>query len=631
MSLRAFVCLALVSATGAGAASNSVLGVDYSEWLGLNAMQINTDASGALYIASGPLGGWASTVTRVSADGKTMVWQNQLGFSVAAMAVDPNGGVYVIPLSMPGDTSISVAKLSANGTGLAWKAPIGFIAPSAIGGQLPPVVAADSQGRTYVAASNVGPSIDAANDETNIVQLNAAGTAIGYTAQVKGIPTVITVDPTGAAFVAGYQVEPNLGAIDFVARVAPDGSAGFYTTLPPQNLVPSALAVDVFGNADVFEGGALQRVNPAGVITFSTTVAGGWSFVPDAAGNMYIAGFTGQNFQVKNSIATCGWDTATVGATGEFLTVLAPDGSVLQTTYVPGGQFTSFHSLITMGPNSTFFVVASAGASFAPTQAGPFPAGSAGSTFLLRLSPNANAQILPLTCMVNGASLATGAIAPGEMVTLSGAGLGPQQAVQSQASLESPFPTQSAGVAVTFDGKPAPLLWVQDAQINAVAPWSLTPGQNTKVCASYNSVSTNCLTWPVVQSAPAVFTVDGSSAVAVNQDGTMNSLSNPAPVGSIVTIWATGLGAIAPPQADGALVQFPLPTNTLAAGVQAWWCFPFSCSSFPTYKVTYAGPAPYLLSGVTQINFQVVSFPGLNVVTLPSTQSPLFGIFVASH
>jgi hypothetical protein len=62
-------------------------------------------------------------------------------------------------------------------------------------------------------------------------------------------------------------------------------------------------------------------------------------------------------------------------------------------------------------------------------------------------------------------------------------------------------------VEVTFDGTPAPLLWVQDMQINVVAPWSLTPGQTTQVCVTYSGAKTNCLTWPVVETAPAVFTV----------------------------------------------------------------------------------------------------------------------------
>lgn len=618
MSIRALLCLALLSAPGAVAQSSGfVLGVDYSEWLNLNATQISTDSSGALYIASAPLGGWSNVVTKVSADGKTVVWQYQTDFWVVAMAVDPNGGVYVIPMSWPGDTSIYVDKLKADGTGIAWQAPVGFISQLAIGGEFPPVVGADSRGRAVVAGSN------GSNDEMDVVRLNAAGTAIDYTVQVPGQPTVIRVDNSGAAFVAGFLTLPNFTT--FLARVAPDGSSGFYTTLPHQNSSPSAIGLDANGNAVVFEGGTLERVDPTGAVTRSTTVANGWSFALDAAGNTYVAGFTDQKVLVKNSIGTC----ANLGETSDFLTVLAPDGSLVQTTYLPGGQYATFHPLVVTGSNSHVFVVAAAGASYAPTQAGPFAAGGAGSTFLLRLSPNASARILPLTCMVNGASFAAGAIAPGEIVTLFGSGLGPQQGVQAQASLQSPFPTQLANVEVTFDGKPAPLLWAQDAQINAVAPWSLEPGGNTRVCASYNSVNTNCLTWPVVETSPAVFTTDGASAAAINQDGSINSAGNPAPVGSIVTIWATGLGPIAPAQADGTLVDFPLPDNVLAVGVQAWWCFPFSCSSFPTYKVTYAGPAPYLVAGVTQINFQVVPFSGLLAVMLPSTQSPGFGIYVA--
>jgi uncharacterized protein (TIGR03437 family) len=618
MHMRAFLCLALSSAAVALSASNFPLAVDYSEWLNLNALQIATDDSGALYIASGPLGGWTSSVTKLSADGKTLLWQYQLGFSAVAMAVDPNGGVYVIPISLPGDTSIYVAKLTSNGTGLAWKTPVGFISPSAIGGQFPPILGADSQGRAYVAGSN-----GSSNGEADVVRLNAAGNAVDYTAQVSGTPTAMAIDSSGAAFVAGFTASQN-AANGFLARLAPDGSAGFYVMLPGQNLNPTGVGLDAGGDAIVLRGGTLQTVDPTGAVTLSTTVNGGSSSAVDSSGNAYITVLSSQNVQVKNNIATCGTDN-------EWLTVLAPDGSLQQTTYVPGGQFGAFRPLIATGPNSTVFVVNGADTNYTPTQAGPFPAGSSGSTFLLRLSPNANARILPLACMVNGASFATGPIAPGEIVTLYGAGLGPQQGVQTQATTESPFPTLAAGVEVTFDGIPAPLLWVQDTQINVVAPWSLTPGQNTQVCASYNQVSTNCLTSPVVQSAPAVFTVDGVNALAMNQDGSTNSANNPAPVGSIITIWATGLGPVTPVPADGALVQLPLPQNVLPVDLQGSWCFPFTCTSFPTYTVTYAGPAPYLVSGASQINFQVVLFGGEISLFLPSTQSPGFGIYVANQ
>src|ERR1019366_8830212 len=137
------LCLALLSASVATAATSGfLLGVDYSEWLSLNATQIATDKSGALYILSTfpeSRGSTPSWVTKLSSDGKTMLWQNKLGFAVSTMAVDPNGGVYVTPLSLAGDTSIFVAKLSADGTGVAWKTPVGFLAAGRL-----PVLTADS-------------------------------------------------------------------------------------------------------------------------------------------------------------------------------------------------------------------------------------------------------------------------------------------------------------------------------------------------------------------------------------------------------------------------------------------------------------------------------------------------------
>jgi hypothetical protein len=78
--------------------------------------------------------------------------------------------------------------------------------------------------------------------------------------------------------------------------------------------------------------------------------------------------------------------------------------------------------------------------------------------------------------------------------------------------------------AGALDGTPAPLLWVQDAQINVVAPWSLTPGQNTQVCVSYNNVNTNCLTLPVVQgNARCIHDRRPIRRAALNQDGNYNS------------------------------------------------------------------------------------------------------------
>ena len=192
-----------------------------------------------------------------------------------------------------------------------------------------------------------------------------------------------------------------------------------------------------------------------------------------------------------------------------------------------------------------------------------------------------------------------------------------------------------ANVQVTFDGTPAPLLWVQDAQINLVAPWSLTPGQNTQICATYNDANTNCLSLPVIQTTPAVFMVDGRYAAALNQDGTYNSASNPAAPGSIVTIYATGLGPTTPPQPDGSLIGLPLPANVLTFGVEAIYTIgiPFGTEVDVPFEVQYAGPALSLVAGVSQINFRVAPFASYGAIYLHmgANFSPGFSIHVAGQ
>jgi uncharacterized protein (TIGR03437 family) len=99
---------------------------------------------------------------------------------------------------------------------------------------------------------------------------------------------------------------------------------------------------------------------------------------------------------------------------------------------------------------------------------------------------------------------------------------------------------------------------------------------------------------------------DGVHALALNQDRSVNSASNPAAVGSIVSVFATGLGPIAPPLADGTLVGFPLPTNVLPISVGfTVGNPPFGATISNRFEVTYAGPAPYLVTGTSQINFKL--------------------------
>jgi hypothetical protein len=101
---------------------------------------------------------------------------------------------------------------------------------------------------------------------------------------------------------------------------------------------------------------------------------------------------------------------------------------------------------------------------------------------------NANAPVVQLACVSNAGSYDGAAISDGELVSLFGQELGPAEGTQPQVTLESGFPNQLAGVQVTFNSTPGPLLYVQDGQLNAIALWALQnqTGQTVNVCVVYN-------------------------------------------------------------------------------------------------------------------------------------------------
>lgn len=69
--------------------------------------------------------------------------------------------------------------------------------------------------------------------------------------------------------------------------------------------------------------------------------------------------------------------------------------------------------------------------------------------------------------VLKGGSLLAGSLAPSEIITLMGNGIGPASAVQP---LSSPSSTVLGGTSVLLDGTPAPLLYAGQNQINAIVP-----------------------------------------------------------------------------------------------------------------------------------------------------------------
>ena len=93
---------------------------------------------------------------------------------------------------------------------------------------------------------------------------------------------------------------------------------------------------------------------------------------------------------------------------------------------------------------------------------------------------------------------------------------------------------------------------------------------------------------------------------ALNEDGSVNSAANPAAVDSVVSVFATGLGATTPAGVDGAVSGSTLAVPTLPVSLQI--------GGFPAY-VLFDGAAPATVEGVFQINFRIppLSPTGSNV------------------
>ncbi len=174
-------------------------------------------------------------------------------------------------------------------------------------------------------------------------------------------------------------------------------------------------------------------------------------------------------------------------------------------------------------------------------------------------------------------------VAPGEIVTLFGTNLPPNP-------------------VVTFDGIITPILYTDASQINAVVPFEVNPPLTVLTVqgvAGYNV--------PVFPSWPGLFTANGSGngqVAALNEDGTINSSSNPAVAGSFVTVYMTGAGAMMPSLSDGQpgplVPPFPAPVLNVTATIGGVAGF-----DGPPAPVVRAFQAPGAAAGLVEVVLQI--------------------------
>ena len=137
------------------------------------------------------------------------------------------------------------------------------------------------------------------------------------------------------------------------------------------------------------------------------------------------------------------------------------------------------------------------------------------------------------------------------------------------------------------------------------APTSLTTGALTRIQVANSSGSSAAVPQIASTANPGVFTYEaggGGQAKAINQDGSPNGdgsilgSDKPAPPGSVIQVYATGLGAVTPAVAAGT----PTPSSPLSTTVS-----PVTATiAGRAATVTFAGLAPGMV-GVYQVNIIV--------------------------
>ena len=183
-----------------------------------------------------------------------------------------------------------------------------------------------------------------------------------------------------------------------------------------------------------------------------------------------------------------------------------------------------------------------------------------------------------------------GPFAPGELVAVYGSALGPATALSSVLDpATAMLPTTSGGVSVVVNGVQAPLYYVSASQVNIQIPYEVAGQSQASVSVSYNGTASSAQAVQIAASAPRLY------PGVFNADGSLNSAANPAPVGSIVILFATGAGVTNPQSitGKGAAEPYPQPVAPVRVSIGG-----------QDAEILFAGAAPETV-GVLQINVRL--------------------------
>ena len=570
------------------------------------------------------------------------------------VAVDSVGNLYIADSANYRIRKISngeITTVAGNGT------------PS-FGGDSGPATSAQLYGPTGVAADSAGNLYIADHDNQRIRKVSngvittvAGNGTFGFsgdngpaTSAQLNYPAGAAVDSAGNLYIAdAFNGRIRKVSNGLITTVAGNGMLGFGGDNGPatsaQLNYPSGIDVDSAGNLYIADTGN-QRIRKVsnGVIT---TVAGNGTFgfsgdnflatsaqlngpygvAVDSAGNFYIADTNNQRIRkVSNGVITTvagnesqGFGADNGPASSAYLN--NPYGVAVDSAgnlYIADTN----NQLIRKVLNGVITTVAgngvqAFGGDYGPATNAPLnvPTGvavdSTGKVYIADaennrirvLTPTGLATFPLITAVTNAASNLPGPIAPGEMVVLPGVGLGPSQIALAHVGSDALYDAQLGETSVQFNGIPAAMIYTWAAQVAAVVPYGVT-GTSAQVSVTYLGQVSAPVTVAVAASAPGLFTLDSTGkgqAAAVNENHSINTAFTPAPIGSVISLFATGEGQTSPAGVDGKPATTPFPKPNLPVSVT------IGGQTISGPQLQYAGGAPGEIAGVMQINVRIPS------------------------
>ena len=561
-------------------------------------------------------------VAKVDATGTSLIYAGYIGGSESDTAngidVDAEGNAYVAghtsspadsfpvltgpDLTYNGEGDAFVSKVNPAGTALVYSGYIG-----GAGFEIGRAIALDSDGNAYVAGDTgsneetfsptAGPDLtfNGGGQDAFIAKVESSGAALEYAGYIGGAGLDygrgVAVDSAGRAYITG---DTNSGEDSFPVAVGPDltfnggGRDAFIASVTPDGTT--------FAYAGYIGGEGFDQANAVAV---------------DSTGSAHIAGFTGsteETFPVGR-----GPDLTFNGLRDAFVARVDSAGaSIIHASYV-GGEDDDLGWGIALDADGSIYIAGetiSAEDSF-PVTAGPdLTFNGVRDAFVAKL--DISVPTISTRGIVNAASFLSGPIAPGEIISIFGSRIGPDEGVGAQLDDSGRVASELADTQVLIEGEPVPLFFVRTDQVNAQATYRLDGLTSADIQIIHQGEASNVVTVPVAPSAPAFFTLpdDRTQIIAILPDGSLNSTANPAQPGDVLVFYVTGEGQTEPPGQDGALAADPFPRPVLPVEV--------IIGDLPA-EVLYFGAAPGF-SGLVQANVEIPQ--GLAVAPLTEEGVP---------